>query len=428
MDDDTWARARRSRRRELVAAPVLAAALVLGAVTVGLQPDWLAGRSEVAPAASVEAGEGAVPDHVYAVPDRLEQRREDDSWSTPRESVSAVARASAGYVTGGGGAVLVSARDGVHHRVDLAGFNDRWVGMQEDGPVLAVSPDGRKVAYFWRERVPDGGGRVPSGVRVLDLGSGEGQEHPLPGGVGVRVSGIGWSPDSRYLVYRVGVLDRIDASGGYSTSDYRLERLDVSTGSRTALPRRIAKVAGSAAVANDGAVAVGAGTTLFTWSSEREPQVRTQALPADLSGASAWSPAGKRVALGSLVPADGVTVAAPEADVVDSQGGTGRQVIQVLGWVGRDYVAAVRHPESWSEATIDLLPVRVGQERTVGVVDSGVQLDSFTVATDLMSLERPTVAFDPPPWERDTTWWWVGGGVLVLVAGAAALVVVRRRA
>ena len=72
--------------------------------------------------------------------------------------------------------------------------------------------------------------------------------------------------------------------------------------------------------------------------------------------------------------------------------------------------------------------MRVGQERTVGVVDSGVQLDSFTVATDLMSLERPTVAFDPPAWERDTTWWWVGGGVLVLVAGAAALVVVRRRA
>ncbi|MGZ5418172.1 MAG: hypothetical protein ACXWDI_13415 [Nocardioides sp.] len=41
----------------------------------------------------------------------------------------------------------------------------------------------------------------------------------------------------------------------------------------------------------------------------------------------------------------------------------------MLGWVGRDYVVAVRHPASWTEATIDLLPVRVGQKRTVGVVE-----------------------------------------------------------
>ena len=427
VDDDTWARARRSRRRELVAAPALAAVLVLGAVTVGLQPDWLPGTSRSAPAAPDAAGAGAVPEHVYAVPDRLEQRREDDTWSTPREDVSVVRRASAGYVSMGGGAVLVSARDGEHHRVELPGFNDRWVGMHEDGPVLAVSPDGREVAYFWRERVPDDGPRVPSGMRVLDLASGEGQEYPLPGGLGVRVSGIGWSPDGGYLVYRVGVLDRIDASGGFSTSDYRLETLDVGAGRRMVLPRKIARVSGAASVANDGTVAVGAGDALFTWSRERDPQVQTQALPADLSGASSWADDGRRVALGSTVPADGVTVASPWRDVVDSQGGTRRQVIQVLGWAGRDYVVAVRHPMSWEEATLDLLPVRTGQERNVGVIDSGVPLDSFTVATDLMSVDRPTVEFAAPEWARDRTWWWVGGGVLALLVGAAALVGLRRR-
>ena len=126
---------------------------------------------------------------------------------------------------------------------------------------------------------------------------------------------------------------------------------------------------------------------------------------------------------------DGVTVASPWRDTVDSQGGLEEQTTQVLGWVGRDYVVAVRHhPESWTESTVDLLPVGSGQERTVGVVDSGVQLDSFTVATDLMSERRPTVEFAAPEWGRDTTWWWVGGGVLVLMAGAAGLVVVRRRA
>ncbi|MGZ8743793.1 MAG: hypothetical protein ACXWXO_12820, partial [Nocardioides sp.] len=74
-------------------------ALVLGAVTVGLQSGWLPGTSEVAPAAPAEAGEGAVPTHIYAVPERLESRGENDAWPDPREDVSAVTRASAGYVT-----------------------------------------------------------------------------------------------------------------------------------------------------------------------------------------------------------------------------------------------------------------------------------------------------------------------------------------
>jgi hypothetical protein len=242
------------------------------------------------------------------------------------------------------------------------------------------------------------------------------------------VNSLGWSPDGGYLVYRVGVLDRIDAAGGFSTSDYRLERLDVRTGERTVLPRRIARVLGGAAVSDDGAVSVAAGTTLFTWSEARQPEVSERGLPMDLSGASAWADDGKRVALGSVVPVDGVTVAWPWADTTDSQGGIEQQIIRVLGWVGRDYVVAVRHPATWNESTIDLLPVRSGQERTVAVVDGGVQLDSFTVATDLMSMGRPTVEFAAPEWERDTTWWWVGGGVLALAAGAAGLVVVRRRA
>jgi hypothetical protein len=425
--DDTWARARRVRRREIVAAPVLAVALLLGAVTLGLQAGWLPGGSEVAPAASVEAGSGAVPKHVYAVPDRLDRLDSSGGWSHPREPLSVVRRASAGYVTTSGGAVLVSARDGVHHLVELSGFNDRYIGMHDEGPVLAVSPDGRRLAYFWRQRVPGDGERVPSGLAVVELGSGELRTHPLPGGLGVRVSSLGWSPDGRYVVYRVGVLTRVDASGGFSVGGYRMERLDVDTGERTVLPPRIARVSGAAAVSGDGVVAVAAGTTLFTWSSDRAPQVRTRELAADLSGASAWSPTGERVALGSVVPTDAVTVASSEGDVVDSPRGTEPLSVQVLGWVGRDYVVAVRHPETWTKATIDLLPVDAGHGRRVGVVDSGVQLDSFTVATGLMSPERPTVQFDPPAWERDTTWWWLGGGgALVLVAGAAAIVVRRR--
>ena len=194
------------------------------------------------------------------------------------------------------------------------------------------------------------------------------------------------------------------------------------------LPRKVGKLSGAVAVSNDGTVSVAAGTTLLVWKDDAIGRRNELDVRQDVSGASAWADDGERVALGSIVPADGVTVASPWQDAVDSQGGVEQQTIQVLGWIGGDYVVAVRHPESWTEATIDLLPVGTGQERTVGVVDGGVQLDSFTVATDLMSKQRPTVEFAAPEWERDRTWWWVGGGVLVLVAGAAGLVVVRRRA
>jgi hypothetical protein len=425
--EDIWARARRSRRRDLLAVPTVVAVLVLGAVTLGLQGGLPSGRP-AGPAAPERAGAGAVPDHVYAVPDRLDQRREDNTWSTPREPLATVERASVGYVTRGGGAVLVSARDGVHHLVDLPGFDDPYIGMHDDGPVLALSPDGRRFAYAWRQRVPGDGERVPSGLAVVELGTGEVRPHRLPGGLGVRVGSIGWSPDGRYLVYRAGVLDRVDSLGGFSIGAYRLERLDTGSGERTVLPRQIARVSGAVAVANDGTVSVSAGTELFVWRDDPIRRENRIGLPSDLSGASAWADDGRRVALGSIVPADGVTVARPRAHTTDSQGGVTRQVIQVLGWAGPHYVVAVRHPPTWEQATLDLLPVHTGQERTVGVVDTGVDLGSFTVATDLMSPDRPTVEFAPPEWARDNTWWWVGGGVLALLAGAAALLVVRRRA
>lgn len=429
VDDTTWARARRSRRRDLVAVPAVALALLLGAVTVGLQAEWISGTPQLPPVAAppAEAGEGAVPARIYDVPEDLERRTESGAWSHPREEVSVVTRASAAYVSRGGGAIVVSAADGVHHRVDLPGFNDRFVALEQEGPVLAVSPDGRRLAYFWRERVPDDGPRVPSGLGVLDLASGGFTEHPLPGGQGVRVSSIAWSPDGRYLVYRVGVLSRIDALGGFTVSGYRIERLDVRSGKRVAVPR-LGRISGGVAVSDDGVVGLGGGSTLFTWSERREPGVQRRGLPEDLSGSSAWADDGTRIALGSTAMTDGLTVVDVEAKVARSLGGLDPQQISVLGWVGSDHVVAIRHPDSWTEVSIDLLPVGEGEERTVGVVDPGVELSSLSLATDLMSPARPTVAFDPPTWGHDRTWWWVGGGVLVLLAGAAVLLVVRRRA
>jgi hypothetical protein len=428
IDDDTWQRARRARRRERIVLPAVAATLVLGALVLGAQP-WRAATRGTADPATGGTGRGAVPSHISAVPERLERRDADGAWSPPREPATVVRRASVGYVSRSGGAVLVSATDGVHHRVSLPGFNDRFVGMDGEGPVLALSPDGDRVAYAWRQRVPRPGERVPSGLAVLDLASGSVATYRLPGGLGVRVNGLGWSPAGTWLVYRAGVLDRV-AADSFSTSGYRLERLDLRTGGRSVAPRRMGRVSGPTAISDDGTVALAAGGTLLTWPAGPGSRFLERRVGSDLSGPSAWSPDGRRVAVGAATPVRSLTLVPAKGRAEQVRAGTVPRTMQVLGFAGRGHVVVVRHGfPSWSEAALVLIPTDGGRERRVGTVDAGIGLDSLTIATGLMAPAHPTANFGDPGWPADPTRWWVAGGLLtvVLAAGAVAGAVRRRR-
>ena len=188
-DPSAWDRGRRARRRSQLArgaAVVAVVAVVAGAGTLAVRP------SAVGPA------DDTVPDG--AIPSRIEE-------ATGRLVTDlAIGRASVAYVDADGMPVLVGATDGEATRVELPDFptpESLDAGAEyRRGPWLALSPDGRRLAYpttsgFVREE-----GVIvnqTSWYRVVDLTTGETDLVDLPpyGGTPIAMS---WTPDGRIAV------------------------------------------------------------------------------------------------------------------------------------------------------------------------------------------------------------------------------------
>ena len=122
------------------------------------------------------------------------------------------------------GAFVVTADDGVYHRLNLPGFD---AAVYDDPDVrrtgmvgLSLSPDGDRLAFGWHAPLPAETGQesgfVRSGLRIVDLTSGEVEDVPEdrepPGEFAYAISGQGvpwgrvpygmrWSPRGQYLVY-----------------------------------------------------------------------------------------------------------------------------------------------------------------------------------------------------------------------------------
>ena len=259
---DTWARARSARRRDraLTLAGVVAALALLATAIV-----WLPERLDPPVADTDGAG---VPDHLYAVPERLTDHTSEAGWTSEEVSDDVtIGTGAAAWLTPSGGVPVVVGADGAYHLLDLPGYAGKnwWMSVGAlFEPTIALSPDGRSLAYSWAEFGPDAASEpIPSGVRVLDLESGDARTFPLPGDEGTMVETLAWSPDGRWLAWsgaRLASWTAETMGGGTPAAG----RIDLHSGRREeVLSNRLWDA--SLGVDGTGRVALGGDARLLFW-------------------------------------------------------------------------------------------------------------------------------------------------------------------
>ena len=202
---------RRRNRRTAAAGVTQACAVVVLAVSVGVGTGAL--RTAPQPADQDDSGPG-IPTAVFGVPGDGGLRLEKDL---------AVGRASVAVVNDTN-AFVITAVDGVYHRLALPGFDARCTPRAPSKRAWATCPSSRyrRTAPSspmhgtdpFREHDPESGlaspgeGWIESGARILDLTTGEIDTYPSePGGTALTTLtgrltwNFTWSPDSRYVAF-----------------------------------------------------------------------------------------------------------------------------------------------------------------------------------------------------------------------------------
>jgi hypothetical protein len=395
VDDDLWKRGQAARHRgqALVVAAVLAiiASVTWSAVLLGTDD-----REARTASTDVVSG-GAIPSRIDDIPSDLEAT-----------SDLAVGRVSVAFRSATGDVVVITAVDGVPHRLDLGDWGP-------DKGAFVLSPDGSRLAY---QRPADDGTRLA----VLDLETGRPQTLLANPDVALEVDGLSWSPDGTWLGWVASAMGTTPAWSG-------VVRTDGSRSSRAVLQRS----ASSIAVSNDGDAAVGqvnGGLRLLPLDGEGEPID----LPVSI-GVGAFSPDGGKLQLGT-----GPATASYTFDVrtrglsthAFPDGTLGESVVRPLGWVDdRLQVFLAQSVDGASRELVVTTPT-VSDTSTwrgsVGSVGTTGIANSLSLAVDLVpdldgtSSQRLTHDFgDPLPDQRRDISWLIGLGVAAAIAVLMAL-------
>lgn len=456
---DLWRRGRRARTRDrLVAAgAVVAVVVALG----GIATAAMGGPSELLPAAPT-SGDPGVPSTLYAVPGHLQKQDNDQRFTGPLSPTLAVGLGAVAFVTDTGLPVVVDAESGEYHLLDLPGWQggDVLVGMlldASDSQPLAISPDGRQLAWAWAEP----GGRtdtatIAAGARVLDLESGDVRTVVItsPGratlsGQGVLVRTLAWSPDSRWLAWSGLTVQEWNAAGIGGFSRAPLAGRIAPDSTRPGIQWRTnssTSVTGTA-ITDDGTLLVTQQDGWVMRYQAASPQDRSFSVGRVLNPAPAGavSPDGSMLAVGSyaretsmdLADLEGIRLAPralspdvyPEGAFVRPLGWLDDDTVVVLartegdGDLGRSHIAVMSAPtvpeEEWSYRIVT---------RSEPTDDSAGVASFHSVAVDLMTPEQLTVDRSEPDWpwsiERRVTVGVVSG---VGVVGFGLFVWTRRR-
>lgn len=431
----TWARAQRARRRDRVATLAAVAAAV--AVVAGLVT-WLPGRSAPPVPAGSPGAQAGVPAYVWSVPERLTMQDSDGSWSSDRvETDLAIGRGAVAYVTPLGLPVVVGAGNGAYHLLDLPGFLGASPLGRGSEVGLALSPDGHRLAYAWSGPAPRSDAvPMPSGIRVVDLDSGDVRTVHLVGGRGIRVSSIGWSPGSTWMVWR-GRVTRYWTATSWTARGSATGR--VAPGRRTSQEVPDGRGEPVVGIADDGTVTLLDGRRATSWDGRVLGHRRLPG-PSPVN-AAATGPSGRRVAFGATAEADAIA----SLDTATGRLSTHRYLADLypegalsrpLGWLDDGLLVALVTPVAAADEpapdpqVVVTTPERgpASTYRIVGRTDPAVP-GNLSVAVDLMTLDRPTVARPEPDWPWSDERRAVVGALaaLVLLGGALGALGWRRR-
>ena len=404
VDDGLWQRGVTARRRgqAFLVAAVLAIIASVTWSTVLLGHDDREART-----ASQEVPRGAIPSRITDIPADLAVTTD-----------LAVGRASAAFISGTDEPVVITAVDGVAHRLELAGWvaNGTEPGDVRQNQSLALSPDGEQLA--WQTTSSDDGRPA---IGVLDLATGRSSSYALEPDAQLRLRELSWSPDSSWLGWI-----------GDSSPTVFLGRLrpgSIAEGDHISLVGNI----GDLTVSSDG-------TLVFSRASGGLYRVEGRDQPeriADVAGVGAgrFSPDARFVALRSgpsdasstLRLSDGAVLTHPFPD-----GTFGAAVARPLGWMdARLQVLFVQEALGGAGADSGELVVTTPEvddtstwRRSVGVVEAG-PATTLSLAVDLLpdldgtSSQELTHDF-PEPAERDVSWI-IGLGVAAAIALLLAL-------
>lgn len=456
LPDDVWARGRRARRRDRWAAGVAVAAVL--AVVAGVGVGFVSDVSTEAPPAGTST-EGAVPSEIHGVPERLTHFGPRDggagitTWD-PRvgETDLAIGRASVAFTNGLGDelAVVVTASDGVYHPLDLPDFAGGSVGLLFDGSALALSPDGRHLAY---SHARPAAGRedyapVPSGIRLVDLVTGEVRTislSHLTGDAQATVAGrLVWSPDSRWLAWTGRRLRQFNSSGSGAGPRSGVAGV-IEPGSDRSRPLPDSFSEHALAVTDAGVVVSGVRGEYAVWDDGLLRRTGKELVRySEQASVGAVSPDNRHVLLPRSRPGRSVPVLDLETSQVltsEVPAEVGDVVAQPLGWIDEELMVVQisktfdHRAGGWSsEAPVIAVmsaPTAPGPS-TFRIVSQWASDDipapaGLWLAVDLMTAERPTAEFPEPDWPWSDERKVATGALAVLAAGGAAYLLFRWR-
>jgi hypothetical protein len=416
QDPVLWQRARKSRRRDgwvMATVAAVAVLVVTGSAIVGVA----AVRDDPPP----PADEPTEPRGEPGIPSAIEFPFGDGALELERDL--AVGRASVA-IANNTAAFVITADDGVYHRLDLPGFDPALYadgGSEVSG--LALSPDGTKLVYGWQ-----GTSNSPkeSGARLLDLQTGEvttlARQTLYDEPARLLTWGFSWSPDSRFVVNRVKIADPGDP---WTSGPHWRQGLDTRTGDVFGFSERNAglelpaddDLASTSRVASSQLEARGFGEDVELW-------LRNRGQGVELPASEFWV-SGQFDASGSQFLAEPDRIARSLAlltglrpDIVKSEGPdvtttllrmtAGPADVSLLGWVGRNHALAVTD-DDFEDSVADLVLLALDVE--AGTADATVvgevpvsEISDLSLANDLASVETPTRDFETglPSADEDT--------------------------